>query len=110
MFAGFRCFDIRTSDTEVAIRGVIGGAGPPLLLLHGNPLDRQDLEAERTITCLVLVVVGGQSHTTRFYRYEQAWATYASNLVGCVALPCGHYPAEQAPDETYATLCKFFRG
>jgi hypothetical protein len=30
-------------------------------------------------------------------------------VVGCVALPCGHYPAEQAPDETYTTLVKFFR-
>jgi len=24
------------------------------------------------------------------------------------ALPCGHYPAEQVPDETYAELRAFF--
>src|SRR5687768_16651360 len=38
MYEGFRRFDIPTSDPEVSIRGVVGGAGPPLLLLHGNPL------------------------------------------------------------------------
>ena len=38
MYEGFRRFDIPTSDPEVSIRGVVGGSGPPLLLLHGNPL------------------------------------------------------------------------
>ena len=38
MFDGFRRFDIGTTDPEVTIHGVVGGAGPPLLLLHGNPL------------------------------------------------------------------------
>ena len=38
MYEGFRHFDIQTSDPQVTIRGVVGGSGPPLLLLHGNPL------------------------------------------------------------------------
>lgn len=38
MHEGFRRFDLRTSDPQVAIHGVVGGTGPPLLLLHGNPL------------------------------------------------------------------------
>ena len=38
MFEGFRRFDIQTSDHQVTIRGVVGGSGPPVLLLHGNPL------------------------------------------------------------------------
>jgi len=38
MYEGFRRFDLSTSEPGVAIHGVIGGAGPPLLLLHGNPL------------------------------------------------------------------------
>ena len=38
MYEGFRRFDLRTSDPGVTIHGVVGGAGPPLLLLHGNPL------------------------------------------------------------------------
>ena len=47
-------------------------------------------------------------NAAKFYGYEKGWASYVDNLVGCVALPCGHYPAEQAPDETYAELRKFF--
>jgi haloacetate dehalogenase len=38
MLEGFRRFDIPTSDHGVSIHSVVGGAGPPLLLLHGNPL------------------------------------------------------------------------
>jgi haloacetate dehalogenase len=38
MYEGFRRFDIQTSDPQVTIRGVVGGSGPPVLLLHGNPL------------------------------------------------------------------------
>src|SRR5262244_1259810 len=97
MYEGFRRFDIRTSDPEVTIRGVVG-----------RFRDKKDLEASHRIACPVLVIVGGQSHTAKFYGYEKGWATYVENLVGCVALPCGHYPAEQAPDETHAELGRFF--
>ena len=38
MFEHFRRFDIQTSDPQVKIHGVVGGSGPPVLLLHGNPL------------------------------------------------------------------------
>ena len=38
MYENFRQFDIQTSDPQVKIRGVVGGSGPPVLLLHGNPL------------------------------------------------------------------------
>jgi haloacetate dehalogenase len=71
-------------------------------------MDTADFEAGRRIACPVLVIVGARSHTSKLYRYEEAWSRYASNLVRCVALPCGHYPAEQAPDETYAELRGFF--
>jgi haloacetate dehalogenase len=75
-----------------------------------HEMDTRDFEAGRRITCPVLVLVGGQSHTARFYGYEAAWSQYVTDLVRCVALPCGHYPAEQAPDETYAELRPFFTG
>jgi haloacetate dehalogenase len=71
-------------------------------------MDSKDLEAGRAISCPLLVIVGGRSHTSKFYSYEEAWRRYATNLIRCVALPCGHYPAEQAPDETYAELLGFF--
>jgi haloacetate dehalogenase len=35
LFPGFRAFDLATSGTS--IHGVVGGSGPPLLLLHGYP-------------------------------------------------------------------------
>src|SRR4030095_1451118 len=34
-FPGFKAFRVKTSGAE--INGVIGGSGPPLLLLHGAP-------------------------------------------------------------------------
>jgi haloacetate dehalogenase len=73
-------------------------------------LDTKDFEAGHRITCPVLVLVGGQSHTARLFGYEKAWAAYVSDLVRCVALPCGHYPAEQAPEQTYTELRAFFTG
>ena len=36
MFEGFRTFDIQISDPQCTIHGVIGGSGPPLLLIHGD--------------------------------------------------------------------------
>ena len=51
---------------------------------------------------------GGRSHTAALYGYEKAWSAYVTDLVRCVALPCGHYPAEQAPEETYTELRAFF--
>jgi haloacetate dehalogenase len=36
MFSGFHCMDIPTSGADIHL--VVGGEGPPLLLLHGNPL------------------------------------------------------------------------
>ena len=38
MYEGFKKFEIQTSDIEVKITGVVGGSGPAVLLLHGNPL------------------------------------------------------------------------
>src|SRR5262245_42814133 len=34
-FPGFKAFTVKTSGSE--INGVIGGSGPPILLLHGAP-------------------------------------------------------------------------
>ena len=38
MYEGFERFEIQTSDPEVKIVGHVGGKGPAVLLLHGNPL------------------------------------------------------------------------
>ena len=53
MFDGFERFQVQTSDPEVQIVGRIGGKGPPLLLLHGNPLAHVTDEApEETYAAL----------------------------------------------------------
>jgi len=72
-------------------------------------MDTRDFEAGRKIACPLLVIVGGKSHTAKFYDFGAAWSRYATNLTRCVALPCGHYPAEQAPEETCAELLAFFK-
>jgi haloacetate dehalogenase len=72
-------------------------------------MDRADWEAGRRIECPTLVVWGSQSHTEKMFDPRVAWPLYASNIVKFCPLPCGHYPAEQAPEETYRELSEFFR-
>jgi len=43
----------------------------------------------------------------RSSRPIEAWLERAVDVRGKM-LPCGHYPAEQVPDETYAELRTFF--
>ena len=38
MFEGFRKFELQTSYPDVKIVGRVGGKGPAVLLIHGNPL------------------------------------------------------------------------
>lgn len=72
-------------------------------------MDRADFEAGRKIACPVLVLWGGKSHTEHHYNPREAWPRYCSNIVRMTALPCGHYPSEQAPEETYGELHEFFK-
>jgi haloacetate dehalogenase len=43
----------------------------------------------------------------RSYKPIEAWQARACDVHGKM-VPCGHYPAEQVPDETYEELRKFF--
>jgi haloacetate dehalogenase len=54
----------------------------------------------------MLVLWGERSHVNRSYRPIEAWRERAIDVRGKM-LPCGHYPAEQSPDETYAELRAF---
>jgi hypothetical protein len=38
-----------------------------------------------------------------------AWLPYTKSLPQFCPLPCGHYPAEQVPEEMYTALDKFFK-
>ena len=67
-------------------------------------MDTADFEAGRKIECPVAVFWGELSHTEKFFDPRKAWPQYASNIVRMQPLPCGHYPAEQVPDDVYEEL------
>jgi len=69
--------------------------------------DREDLG--RKIGMPMLVLWGEKSHVNRSYKPLEAWRERALDVRGRM-LPCGHYPAEQCPEETYAELRAFFSG
>jgi haloacetate dehalogenase len=71
-------------------------------------MDSADFAAGRKVACPVLVLWGELSHTGRHYRPAEVWPRYCSNIVRMQSLPCGHYPSEQAPEETYRELRGFF--
>jgi haloacetate dehalogenase len=70
-------------------------------------LDQADLEAGRKIGCPVLAIWGdrGRSHKRR--QVLDTWRRWADDVRG-EGLSCGHFLAEEAPDETRAALERFF--
>jgi haloacetate dehalogenase len=72
-------------------------------------MDSADFDAGRKIECPTAVYWGELSHTEKFFDPRTAWPQYASNIVRMRSLACGHYPAEQLPDEVYSELAGFFR-
>jgi haloacetate dehalogenase len=71
-------------------------------------LVHDEADLARRIGMPMLVLWGERSHVNRSYQPMEAWRERAADVRGKM-LPCGHYPAEQAPDETYAELREFFR-
>ena len=67
--------------------------------------DEADLATKLAMPMLVLW--GEKSHVNRSYKPIEAWRERALDVRGKM-LACGHYPAEQVPDETYAELRNFF--
>ena len=66
--------------------------------------DKADLHVKLAMPLLVLW--GENSHVNRSFRPIEAWLERATDVRGKM-LRCGHYPAEQVPDETYAELRAF---
>ena len=61
------------------------------------------------IDCPMAVYWGELSHTEKFFDPRKAWPHYASDIKQLKSLPCGHYPAEQAPDLVSEELLQFFK-
>jgi haloacetate dehalogenase len=74
----------------------------------GIDLEHDEADLATKIAMPMLVLWGEKSHVNRSYKPVEAWKERASDVRGKM-LPCGHYPAEQAPDETYAELRAFLR-
>jgi haloacetate dehalogenase len=72
-------------------------------------MDDADLKAGRKIACPVLLLWGATGGVGRNHDSMKIWPTYAADIRGGKALPCGHYLSEEAPEETYRELREFFR-
>lgn len=72
-------------------------------------MDTADFEAGNKVKCPVLVMWGAKSHVEQYFKPREAWPQYASNIARFVPLPAGHYPQEQAPEETLDALLEFLR-
>jgi haloacetate dehalogenase len=73
-------------------------------------LDYQHDEADRgrrRITCPVLALWSRQGALQAWYDVLAVWRDWADDVRGR-ALDCGHFLAEEAPDETYTELYAFF--
>ncbi len=61
------------------------------------------------LTCPMLVLWGERGFVGKRYDVLETWRERASDVRG-QAIDCGHFLAEEAPDETRAPLADFFRG
>lgn len=78
----------------------------------GATIDRQHDDADRghrRIACPVLVLWSRQGELERFYDPLEIWRDWADDVAG-TGLDCGHYLAEEAPEETTRQLQRFFSG
>lgn len=72
------------------------------------PMDKADWEAGKRVTCPTLILWAEKSHTHREFSAREAWPHYATDIRGFQMLKCAHYPMEEAPEETYQALSRFF--
>ena len=71
-------------------------------------LEHDAADAGRKLSCPLLVLWGTKGVVHRLFDPVADWKSVANDVRGKV-LSCGHYLAEEAPDETYAELLAFFR-
>jgi haloacetate dehalogenase len=70
--------------------------------------DRADF-GRRKIACPVLALWGQRGKLDKWYDVLKVWREWADDVRGR-SLPCGHYLAEEAPEETATELGAFFAG
>jgi haloacetate dehalogenase len=70
--------------------------------------DEADRSGARRIKCPVLALWGKRGKLDQWYDVPTIWRDWAED-VRSAAIDCGHYLAEEAPEETYAALRDFFQ-
>lgn len=73
---------------------------------YDRTLDDAD-RGNRKIVCPVLVLWARQEELERWYDPIAIWRDWADDVRG-TSINCGHYLAEEAPEETYTHLHEFF--
>ena len=68
--------------------------------------DRVDTKGGRKVGCPLLALWGARGVVNRLFTPIDDWSAVADDVSGR-ALDCGHYLAEEAPDETIAELMSF---
>lgn len=71
-------------------------------------LEHDEADLDSMIACPVLALWGAKGAIEKHYDALAAWRERATDVQG-QALPCGHYLAEEAPEETLAALIPFLR-
>ena len=94
-----RCFD----DATIHASCEDYRAAATIDLVH----DRADVDAGRNVGCPLLALWGGKGVVHRLFAPLADWSEVATTVSGR-PLPCGHYVAEEAPDETLDELAAFF--
>jgi haloacetate dehalogenase len=69
-------------------------------------LEHDGADAERRVTCPLLVLWGAEGVVGRMFDAPALWREKATDVRGR-ALPCGHFLPEEAPHETLAALQEF---
>ena len=72
----------------------------------GIDLEHDTADLARRIACPLLVLWGAKGVVGRSYDVLAVWRERADRVSGR-ALPCGHYLAEEAPEEILAELLAF---
>jgi haloacetate dehalogenase len=72
-------------------------------------LEHDAADAMRKLECPLLALWGAKGVVHRLFDPLEDWRAVAHDVRG-KTLPCGHYLAEEAPDETFAELAAFFAG
>ena len=70
-------------------------------------LEHDAANGAQRVGCPLLVLWGERGVVHRYFKPLDDWAAVATDVRGR-ALPCGHYLAEEVPDQTLAELTAFF--